>query len=180
MSEEPPKYAAIRIAFREREEAKRRYRQENTQVANLIAHGFQEYMGMPRHYKHEKDGTLSYRSYVPLYRVEDDGSYSEVPHFSDAVTHCSDGTFVFCLGIVLEPKENAYHKQVLQAKVECERKDGAVLVTIVGESVTCSFDGLESPDIEKVHHLLHGLLNEWLTSRWGETEAKRPFGFQLR
>jgi len=176
---ESPKYEAVRTAFAERENAKRRYLQENTQFANLVAHGFQKFMGMPDQYEHRKNNVTSYRSYVPMYRVEEDGSYSDMPFFGDAVIHCSDGTFEFGLGIVMEPKENAYPKQIVQTKVECERKSEQVSVSIAGQNVTCSFDGHESPDIEKVHHLLYGLLNEWLSSRWGEQDSKRSLGFQL-
>lgn len=179
MSKETPKYDAVRVAFGEREDAKRKYLQENTQFANLIANGFQKFMGMPDQYEHKKNNETSYRSYVPMYRVEEDGSYKEMPFFGDAVTHCSDGTFDFGLGIVLEFKENAYPKQIVQTKVECERREDKVSVNIAGEKVVCSFDGYESPDIEKVHHLLYGLLNDWLTSRWGDPETKRTLGFKL-
>lgn len=43
----------------------------------------------------------------------------------------------------------------------------------------CEFDGHTSPDVVKVHHLLYGLLNEWLASRWGNEDADRSIGFKV-
>jgi hypothetical protein len=181
MSEEQneTKYDLVRQQFAEREDAKRKYLQENTQFAALVANGFRDFMGMPKQYEHTKDNTTTYRSYVPLYSLEDDGSFTEETFWGDAIHHYSDGDFKFGLGIVLEPRPNTYPKQVVQVKVECTRKPDTVEVKIAGESVTCTFDGMDSPDISKVHDLLYGLLNEWLTSRWGDPDTKRSIGFHL-
>lgn len=111
--------------------------------------------------------------------LEDDGSFTEETIWSDAIVHSSDGDFNFGLGIVLEPRPNTYPKQVVQVKVECTRKPDTVEVKIAGKTVTCTFDGMEFPDISKVHDLLYRLLNKWLTSRWGDPETKRSIGFRL-
>ncbi|WP_170565763.1 hypothetical protein [Ruegeria atlantica] len=173
------KYDIVRQQFAEREDAKRKYIQENTQFAAMVADGFRDFLGMPTNYEHTKDGTTTFRSYVPLYSLEEDGSFSEQTIWSDAIGHYSDGDFKFGLGIVLELKPNSYPKQIVQVKVECTRKPGAVEVTIAGEAVTCAFDGMKSSDISTVHDLLYRLLNKWLTSRWGDPESKRSIGFNL-
>ena len=134
---------------------------------------------MPEQYEHSKDGITTYRSYVPLYSLEEDGSFTEETFWADAIGHYSDGDFNFGLGIVLEPRPNTYPKQVVQVKVECTRKPSSVEVKIAGKAVTCTFDGKESPDISKVHDLLFELLNNWLKARWGDPDSKRSIGFHL-
>ncbi|WP_313136963.1 hypothetical protein [Paracoccus jeotgali] len=172
-------YDIVRQRFAERQEAKRKFCQENNSFVKMVAHGFRDFMEMPKTYDHMEDGTTTSRSYVPLYSLEDDGSFTERTDWGEAIGHYSNGDFDFGLGIVLEPKPDAYPKQVVRVKVECSRKPDTVEVTIDGETVTCTFDGMESPDVSKVHDLLYELLNKWLMSRWGEPDPKRSIGFHL-
>ncbi|AMJ49839.1 hypothetical protein GQF56_24510 [Rhodobacter sphaeroides] len=173
------KYEIIRQKFCEREKATREFVRENNRFAALVANGLQNFLGMPKYYEAKRDGTTTYHRYVPLYRVRSDGTISDEDAFNDAVVSCSDGTFEFGLGIVLEPAPNAFPKQIVQAKVECVRASGNVEVRISGETVICRFDGSASTDIHLVHELLYRLLNNYLDSRWGDPDARRAFGFQL-
>jgi hypothetical protein len=173
------RYDVVRQQFAEREDAQRKYIQENNHFAAMVANGFRDFMGMPEQYEHTKNGSTTYRNYVPLYRLEDDGSFIDETFWSDAICHYSDGNFNFGLGVVLERSPNAYPKRVLQAKIECTRKSGTVEVKVAGETVTCTFDGTESADISEVHYLLFRLSKEWLASRWGDPTSGRSIGFHL-
>ena len=173
------RYDEIRRKFAEREAAQRRFMDEDNRFAIMIANGFRDYLGMPELWERERDGCISQQSYVPLYRIEDDGEFKEQTFWKDAITHYSDGNFDFVLGIILEHGENTFPKQCVQVKVECKRGNGEVSVKIANQIVECTFDGTDSPDIVKVHELLHQLLNEYLDSRWGNDRDKPKIGFQM-
>lgn len=178
MKNSSPKYDQVREAFSERAKETRKYIQENVNFCSSVTHGFAKYLGMPQSYEFTKDGQTTYPSYTPMYEIEND-EMLEVAHWTDAITNYSDGKFDFGLGIVLEPAANAWPKEVLRAKVECERNPRSVLVKIADKKIEVKFDGTDSPEIEKVHQLIESLLNEWLASRWGGTSSEGTIGFQL-
>lgn len=174
----PTKYDVVRQQFADRKSAQRNFIEEDTRFAVLIANGFRDYMGMPKHYERTSGATTKFESYVPFYSLRDDDTFKEESFWGDAIGHYSDGTFEFGVGIVLEPAPNGNPKQILQIKIECARATDNVEVNIAGDSVSCAFDGKNSPDISKVHDLLYRLLNDWLTSRWGDSVGKQQIGFR--
>lgn len=172
------KYDKLRSAFSDYKEAEHQYTQENENLARLIVDGLREYLDMPNSYESFSNGTISFESYTPFYKLDEDGNTKEA-QFPRALSHFSDGSFRFAFGVILERAEGAYPKQNLILKVKCKRDGETAHLDITDRSIEVQFDGTDCPDIQQVHDLIFSQVLEWLKHRPGDGHGFSKFGFAV-
>ena len=134
---------------------------------------------MPSHYEdiHDRQKT---NPYLTIYQCADQPDTSETKFvqagFHKAVSHFSDGSFNFGMGIILESAPDTFPKTNLRLKVECQRKGDSVHAKIGTEEVEFKWDGQKCPDILKMHECILSLLYEHLDHRMSDS-APQKMGF---
>ncbi len=169
------KYQMLRGAFAAYKESEKKFCDENLILATLIVNGLRDFLEMPKNF--QSNGET--KCYTPLYNLDEEENTSEVRFLHDAITHASDGSFRFGLGVILEKAEGEFPKHNLIIKIYCTRKGNEAHFTILDKELDCDFDGVICPDVEKVHELIYRLVSEWLKHRPGDHDGQTKIGFKL-
>lgn len=173
------KYDELRSEFSKFKDAEQLYVNENERLAQLIVNGLRNYLGMPKSFLHRDCEATLYKSYLPLFRIDDDGGTEEERSFSRAVSHFSDGSFRFAFGVILEVSEATFPKHNLILHVKCNRRGKKVTVDVSGCTCEVTFDGTTCPEIELLHSKIFVLVKDWLLHRPGDGSGVSKFGFAL-
>ncbi len=169
------RYQKLRGAFAAYKESEKKFCDENVLLATLIVNGLRDFLEMPRNF--QSNGET--KSYTPFYNLDEEENTSEVPFLQNALTHVSDGSFRFGLGVILEKAEVEFPKHNLIIIIRCARKGNEAHFTILDKELDCDFDGAICPDVEKVHALIYRLVSEWLKQRPGDHDSQTKIGFKL-
>ena len=154
---------------------------ENIRFAEVMVHGFREYLGLPASFEQPVDHGVEMKPYILWFKFDDtndDGPMTEVNFLPDAMTHFRDGSFHFGFALVLDKKENTFPKSSFSIRVACSREGNEVHVRFLGgEDTTVSFDGTEVANATHLHQTLFNIFKNVLENPAGE-QAQR-IGFAI-
>jgi hypothetical protein len=169
------RYQKLREAYSAYKDSENQFCRENERLAEQIVSGLHGYLGMPETFETEND-IIRYISY---YLVDEQGEAEEVPFLREALTHVTDGSFRFGIGLMLERAAAVLPKQNLIMTLQCRRKAQTALISVAEKEVECQFDGAICPDVDKVHGMVFERLMAWLKHRPGDEDEQSKIGFRL-